>query len=119
MRLLAAERLVTGGIDRVLGVGGIGIAHDSFRNRDPNNDRHNVFHQSLALGVPITEKIGFYIEYIGLYTDGRASDYAAHFVNGGFTYLLSYDTQFDIRAGQGLNDLSEDFFGGIGLSKRF
>lgn len=83
------------------------------------NDRHNVFHQSVALGVPITEKIGFYFEYFGLYTDGLATDSPGHVINGGFTYLLNYDTQFDIRAGHGLNDATDDFFGGIGLSKRF
>ena len=72
-----------------------------------------------SIGVPITEKIGCYFEYFGLYTDGLASDFPAHFIDGGFTYLLNYDTQFDIRAGHGINDAAEDFFGGIGLSKRF
>lgn len=83
------------------------------------NDRHNVWHQSVALGVPVTDKVGFYFEYFGLYTDGLASDFPSHFINGGFTYLWDYNTQFDIRAGHGLNDKSADFFGGIGLSKRF
>jgi hypothetical protein len=83
------------------------------------NDRHSVYNQSVALGVPVTAKIGFYIEYFGLYTDGLASDYPSHFINGGFTYLLNYDTQFDIRAGHGLNDAAADFFGGVGLSRRF
>jgi hypothetical protein len=69
--------------------------------------------------VRVTEKIGFYIEYIGLYRDGLAVDSSLHFVDGGFTYLMDYNTQFDIRAGHGLNDASADFFGGVGLSKRF
>lgn len=83
------------------------------------NDRHNVWHQSITLGIPISEKVGWYFEYFGLYTDGLASDFPAHFIDGGFTYLWDNNTQFDIRAGHGLNDAAMDFFGGVGLSKRF
>jgi len=82
-------------------------------------DRHNIWIQSVALGVPLTEKVGCYIEYFGLYTDGLASDFPSHFIDGGFTYLVNNNTQFDIRAGHGLNDRSADFFGGVGLSQRF
>ena len=42
-----------------------------------------------------------------------------HYINGGFTYLITNDIQWDIRAGAGLNDAAEDYFIGTGLSIRF
>mgnify|MGYP003734665153 CR=1 FL=1 len=51
-------------------------------------------------------------------TYGEANGGSAH-DNGGVTYLFSNDVQFDIRAGYGLNDESDDVFIGSGLSVRF
>lgn len=42
-----------------------------------------------------------------------------HYCDGGLTYLISSDVQWDIRAGLGLNDAADDFFVGTGLSIRF
>lgn len=73
---------------------------------------------SLSLGVSLTERLGTYIEYYGIYHNTRESD-CAHTVNGGFTYLITNNLQFDIRAGFGLNEEADDFFTGAGLSWRF
>ena len=44
---------------------------------------------------------------------------AAATFNGGFTYKFSPNLQYDIRAGVGLNDHSDDYFVGTGLSVRY
>ncbi len=73
---------------------------------------------SVSLAYSLTERLGTYIEYYGFYPNTRTSD-CAHYVNGGFTYLLTDNLQFDIRAGVGLNEEADDFFSGIGFSWRF
>lgn len=42
-----------------------------------------------------------------------------HYTDGGFTYKLTDDIQWDIRAGLGRNDAAADYFVGTGLSVRF
>ena len=42
-----------------------------------------------------------------------------NYLNGGFTYLINDDMQWDIRAGVGLNEAADDFFVGSGLSVRY
>jgi hypothetical protein len=81
-------------------------------------DRHNVFHQSVTGALSLTETLGWYTEFFGLYSDGRVVDAPENYLNGGFTYLLNNDVQFDIRAGVGLNEAADDFFGGAGVSLR-
>jgi len=81
-------------------------------------DRYNQFHQSASVGTSLTEKLGFYIEYFGLYFDGREDDVPENYVDGGFTFQFDYNNQFDIRAGKGLNEAADDFFGGVGMSFR-
>ncbi len=73
---------------------------------------------SISLGVSLTERLGTYVEYFGIYHNTRESD-CAHTVNGGFTYLINNNLQVDIRAGAGLNEEADDFFAGAGLSWRF
>lgn len=84
-----------------------------------DRDGHVVLHQSVALGIPLSDAIGMYLEYFGLYTLGRESNFPENYVDGGFTYLLNNDVQLDARAGKGLNDHADDFFSGVGASLRF
>jgi hypothetical protein len=51
--------------------------------------------------------------------DGADEARTQHYLNGGFTYLVSDDIQLDLRAGFGLSDAADDFFAGPGLSIRF
>jgi hypothetical protein len=78
-----------------------------------------VWHQSVAVGVPLSDYWGMYIEYFGLYDTDRSVNVDQHFINGGLTYLVNYNLQLDFRAGIGLNDDSTDFFTGTGASIRF
>lgn len=89
---------------------------DTFREEV---DSFMLYHQSVTCAVPLTDVLGMYIEYFGLYTYGRAVDVPANFVDGGFTYLVTPNVQLDIRAGLGLNERAEDFFTGSGISVRF
>jgi len=73
---------------------------------------------SLTYAYSITDDFGAYLEYFGFYPTGNdASD--AHFINGGFTYLVTNDLQFDIRVGHGLNEEADDLFAGAGFSIRY
>jgi hypothetical protein len=42
-----------------------------------------------------------------------------HYADGGFTFLVNDNLQFDIRAGVGLNRRADNFFTGAGLAVRF
>lgn len=75
--------------------------------------------QSWAVGYSLTEKLGAYSEWYALVPSGADSARTQHYVDGGFTYLINNNLQFDIRAGIGLSRASDDCFIGTGLSIRF
>lgn len=75
--------------------------------------------QSIAIGKSITDQFGTYLEWYALFPDDADTDGVEQYLNGGFSYLLSDNIQWDIRAGVGLNDGAQDFFAGTGLSIRF
>ncbi|QDU97181.1 transporter [Lignipirellula cremea] len=82
-------------------------------------DQHGVFTQSVALGIPLNETFGCYLEYFGFYFHGSDTSGPQHFLNGGFTMLANDDVQLDWRVGMGLNQAADDFFTGVGYSQRF
>lgn len=86
----------------------------------PTEDGHRFVQSaaSISLAVSITERIGMYTEYFGMYPNADTTD-AAHYANAGFTFLLTDNFQIDIRAGVGLNEEADDFFSGIGFAWRF
>lgn len=73
---------------------------------------------SIAAAISITDRVGTYVEYFGIYPNAEHAD-CAHTVNGGVTYLINNDLQLDWRIGVGLNEEADDFFTGVGLSWRF
>ena len=73
---------------------------------------------SFSVAFPLTDKLGAYIEYFGLYPNTEDTD-AAHTINGGLTFLVHNDLQLDWRIGVGLNEEANDFFTGIGISRRW
>jgi hypothetical protein len=75
--------------------------------------------QSWTVGYSLSDRVGAYTEWFALFPHGADAVKAEHYFNGGFTYLLSNDIQWDIRAGVGLNDAADDYFVGMGLSLRF
>ena len=75
--------------------------------------------QSWTIGYTLTEKLGAYTEWYALIPSGADTAGTQHYLDGGFTYLLNNNLQFDIRAGYGLSKSSEDYFVGTGFSVRF
>jgi len=75
--------------------------------------------QSATIVLGLSDDIGMYTEWYALIPNGADTAQVEHYLNGGFTFLLSNDVQFDIRAGYGLNRAADDFFAGAGLSVRF
>ena len=75
--------------------------------------------QSVALGIPLTERMELYVEYFGIFSDGLPDEFTIGFVNAGIDFLITNDIVFDIRVGSGLTDDSDDLFAGIGGGIRF
>lgn len=73
---------------------------------------------SLSGAVALTDRLGTYVEYFGFYPASENTD-CAHYMNGGFTYLITENLQVDVRAGVGLNEEADDFFTGLGFAWRF
>jgi len=86
---------------------------------DDTGNLYTEWAQSLAVGRSLTDRIGIYGEWFALFPDNAVGIKPEHYLDGGFTYLWTDDVQFDIRAGMGLNDASDDFFAGTGISLRF
>ncbi len=86
----------------------------------PTEDGHRFVQSSasISLAMALTERIGLYTEYFGFYPNADEAD-AAHYANGGLTFLITDNFQIDVRAGVGLNEEADDFFTGIGFAWRF
>ena len=70
---------------------------------------------TLGAGLPAAPGLGVYAGYAGSFTTGPD----ASFVEGGLTYLLHPNTQFDLNGAVGVSDAADDFFIGAGLAHRF
>jgi hypothetical protein len=75
--------------------------------------------QSVALGVGLTDSTSTYVEWYAFLPDNADTDPVEHYLNGGLAYLMNNNVQWDVRVGLGLNDASQDFFVGTGVSIRF
>jgi hypothetical protein len=82
-------------------------------------DGYTEWAQSWTLGFSLAERVGAYTEYYGFYPSGADTASPEHYFNGGLTYLINNDMQWDIRGGTGLNDEADDYFFGTGVSIRF
>jgi hypothetical protein len=83
------------------------------------SDAYVEFAQSWTLVRSWTDNVSSYTEWYCLVPCSADTDPTQQYFNGGFAVLLSDDVQWDIRAGVGLNDASDDYFVGSGLSVRF
>ena len=82
-----------------------------------SGDRFGEASASVSLGRSLGDRLGGYVEVYTLNRqEGRGDD---QFVNAGFTWALSADSQLDFRAGTGLDSESADFFVGAGAAWRF
>ncbi len=81
-------------------------------------ERFLEYANSVTFGFGLSDSVGTYIEYFGLYPVDDVVEPSQSLVNGGFTYLVNNDLQLDIRAGFGLNSAAVDSFYGLGFSYR-
>lgn len=86
---------------------------------DGSGSTYTEWAQSWTVAYSLSDEWGAYTEWFAFFPDSADTAQTEHYFNGGFTYLLSDDIQWDIRAGTGLNDAADDFFVGTGLSLRF
>ena len=84
----------------------------------PNNS-YTEWDQSWTVAYTLTDDLGAYTEWYALFPHSADTAKPEHYLNGGFTFLLSDNVQFDIRAGVGLNSAADDYFLGSGVSIRF
>jgi Putative MetA-pathway of phenol degradation len=72
-----------------------------------------------SLSVALTPRLGSFAEFVAIRPSG-AGNARSQFANGGLTYGVTDNLQFDIRAGIGLHRLRfPDHFWGAGLSRRW
>jgi hypothetical protein len=77
--------------------------------------------QSLTAGYTLTERLGAYTEWFAFFPTGAIAPGVGpqQYLDGGFTFRLTPNIQFDVRAGVGLNRQSDDFFAGTGFAVRY
>ena len=85
---------------------------------DDTGHAYTEWAQSATAAFSLTDELGAYTEWYAFFPHSANGVKPQHYINGGFTYLLSNDVQFDIRAGYGLNSAADDLFVGSGLSIR-
>ena len=81
-------------------------------------DAYTEMAQSWTAAYSFTDRLGGYTEWFAFMPHSADTAQVEHYFNGGFTYLINNDIQWDIRAGTGLNDEADDYFVGTGLSLR-
>jgi hypothetical protein len=79
----------------------------------------NEWAQSWTIGYSLAERLGAYTEWFAIIPADAEFARAQHYVDGGFTFSITDDIQWDIRAGWGVNAAAEDYFVGSGLVLRF
>lgn len=88
-------------------------------NDDVTANTYAEFAQSWTVAYSLGDRWGAYTEWFALVPLAADTDQTQFYANGGFTFLVTDDIQWDIRAGAGLNQAADDFFAGTGLSIRF
>ncbi len=82
------------------------------------SQRYTEWAQAVTINYNLAEKVGAYTEYFGFYPSGASTERVQHYTDAGITYRPTPNMQFDIRAGIGLTDASDDYFIGTGYSIR-
>ncbi|MFT3881862.1 MAG: transporter [Gemmatales bacterium] len=96
----------------------------SFQANKAANDINQTYlelAQSITVGYTLTEKLGAFTEWFAIYPSGASFPDVGpqYYFDGGFTYMLTKNIQFDINAGVGLNRHADDYFVGTGLVVRY
>ncbi len=74
---------------------------------------------TLTNGFSVKENIGFFIEIFGNISFDKNIVIDSHFIDGGFTYLISDNIQIDVSGGVNMDFNTRNYFFGAGLSYRF
>ena len=79
------------------------------------------FAQTFVIDIPITERLGMYVEWFGFMPHGAASPNVGpqHYADTGLAFLINDNMQIDVRVGMGLNDHADQFFTGVGGGVRW
>ena len=99
----------------------VSIAGSTQFNRsvdDATGRAYTEWAQSGTMALTLTDKWGAYNEFFALFPHSADTVKPEYYYNGGLTYLLSNDVQWDIRGGAGLNRNAADYFFGTGVSIR-
>lgn len=75
--------------------------------------------QSWTIGYTLGEHVSAYTEVFAFFPSGASLALPEYYFDGGFTFPITNNLQFDIRAGVGLNEPADDFFAGSGVVVRF
>jgi hypothetical protein len=108
------EKLSLTGCTGYTGVRLRGVPGSAFRA-----DAYERYHQSLVGWYAATPRTTFFYEWYILMPAEARDIPVTSFMDGGILYQPTPNTQFDLRAGFGLNGRPEDFFTGAGFSVRF
>lgn len=96
----------------------LGMVWETGEDDRGERDTTAAFQYTAALGMGITERLGAFVELFGdIPTNGPGGP--RNSFDGGFTYLVSDNFQFDIEAGTGLSEDADDWFFGVGVAYRF
>jgi hypothetical protein len=83
---------------------------------DDDGDHHVEWLNSVTLGVDLTDRIGAYIEFVGVIpADGRWVGQ----LDGGVTFACTENVQLDAGCNFGVTDSAPDFQPFVGLTIRF
>jgi hypothetical protein len=82
-------------------------------------DAFNILAPSVALRVPITERLNAHAEYFGIYSDGAEQEFRRAFFSPGTHYLITPDLELGVRVGWGITDDAPNFFSNVGVGWRF
>lgn len=74
--------------------------------------------QSWTVGRSLGDCVGAYTEWFSIMPHGADTNHVESYFNGGMTFLLFRNFQWDMRAGVGLNDAAADYFVGTGFVLR-
>jgi hypothetical protein len=97
----------------------VGASTQVNRARDDAGVFYAEFAQTVTINYTLSEKLGAYTEWFAFFPAGAEVALPEHYFDGGFTYHLYNNLQFDVRAGVGLNDAADNFFAGPGCVIRF
>jgi hypothetical protein len=86
---------------------------------DVGRTRHE-FSTGLTSAFQVTKRLEAFVEWDAFYTFAGAGTVGPrHYAVGGLVYFITPNFEVDVRAGVGLNHLSNDFLTGVGFAARY